>query len=284
MAINRLGELEKLLKMLEDKLKTAPPGNIRIKMCNGSIQYYLRTAQSKKSGQYIRKNEVDIISPYLQKRYYEDVVKVIKEEIGLLRPIKKYCETNSIFSPIINESLKNDKFCKAILYSNEIQNIYSNYPKEIKKYIKPIFISDEEFIEKWISAPYAKKTIPEDVATFITDNGERVRSKSELNIANALYKHGIPYKYECPLTLKTGITIHPDFTILKMPERKEIYWEHRGMMDDIGYARQAVQRIQDYLNSGYCIGKDIIISEETSKTPLGTREIDAIIDAYFRLI
>lgn len=281
MAINRLGELEKLLKMLEDKLKTAPPGNIRIKMCNGSIQYYLRTAESKKSGQYIRKSEVDIISQYLQKRYYEDVAKVIKEEIGLLRPIKKFCEANSVFNSFINESFKDDKSSKVNLYSNEIQNIYSNYPKEIKGYIKPIFVSDEEFIEKWISAPYAKKTIHEDVATFITDNGDYVRSKSELNIANALYKHGIPYKYECPVTLKSGITIHPDFTILKMPERKEMYWEHRGMMDDMGYARHTVQRMQDYLNSGYCIGKDIIISEETSKTPLGTREIEIIINAYF---
>lgn len=39
----------------------------------------------------------------------------------------------------------------------------------------------------------------------ITDKGERVKSKSELTIANALYRSKIPYKYECPIILHNGI-------------------------------------------------------------------------------
>lgn len=42
-------------------------------------------------------------------------------------------------------------------------------------------------------------------------------------IADKLNNLGIPYRYEYPMILEGNIRIHPDFTILKMPERKEVY-------------------------------------------------------------
>lgn len=96
-------------------------------------------------------------------------------------------------------------------FNSNIQEIYSDYPTEIKKYIIPIDVSDEDYIKEWLAIPYERKMIPEDLPVYLTDNGERVRSKSELNIANMLYKMEIPYKYECPLTLSNGRTIYPDF-------------------------------------------------------------------------
>ena len=75
-----------------------------------------------------------------------------------------------------------------------------------------------------------------------------MRSKSELNIADTLYKMEIPYKYKCPFVLMNGRTVHPDFTILDIVNRREIYWEHRGMMDDRMYLKQSVQRIKEYRN------------------------------------
>ena len=67
----------------------------------------------------------------------------------------------------------------------------------------------------------------------MTLRGERVRSKSEAMIADTLYRLKIPYKYECPLTIrrKTGTsrntkTIYPDFTCLNVRLRQEFVWEH----------------------------------------------------------
>lgn len=57
--------------------------------------------------------------------------------------------------------------------------------------------------------------------------------------------------------------IHPDFTILDLKNRREIYWEHRGMMDDEEYARNTVVRIKMMMKNGIVIGKNLIISEET---------------------
>ncbi|MDO4492163.1 MAG: hypothetical protein Q4B85_13970, partial [Lachnospiraceae bacterium] len=161
-----------------------------------------------------------------------------------------------------------------------IQNTYESYPESSKAYIQPINVSDDSFTQMWMQIPYERKMISEEYTTFLTNNGERVRSKSELTIANALYKRKIPYKYECPLRLDKYSVIYPDFTILNSRTRKVIYWEHRGMMDDRDYARHAVKRMKDYQSAGICIGKDLIITEETVNYPLGTNEIDWIIDNY----
>ena len=100
-------------------------------------------------------------------------------------------------------------------------------------------------------------------------------------LANALAGHGIPYKYECPPVLKSGIRIHPDFTVLNVKERRQLYWEHRGMMDNEDYARHTVDRIKQYLKSGIVIGRDLIITEESSSSPPGTDEIECIIRTFF---
>ena len=97
-----------------------------------------------------------------------------------------------------------------------------------------------------------------------------------------LESKGIPYKYECPLVLQNGIVIYPDFTLLDIRNRQEIYWEHRGMMDDKEYARNSVQRIKTLMRNGICIGKNLIITEETLTYPLGTDEIKTIIQEFFK--
>ena len=53
--------------------------------------------------------------------------------------------------------------------------------------------------------------------------GEKIERRGGKSIGNALNDHGIAYKYECPLALKNGVVIHPDFTILDPKNRREIY-------------------------------------------------------------
>ena len=57
----------------------------------------------------------------------------------------------------------------------------------------------------------------EDNTEYYTYKGERVRSKSEMIIANELFRNNIPYKYELPIELENWnkkVTIYPDFTVL----------------------------------------------------------------------
>ena len=65
----------------------------------------------------------------------------------------------------------------------------------------------------------------------MTEKGERVRSKSEKILADYFYRNNILYQYEKPLYLKGYGTIYTDFTFLSKKTRKEIYWEHEGIVN-----------------------------------------------------
>ncbi len=53
------------------------------------------------------------------------------------------------------------------------------------------------------------------------------------------------------------------------------------MMDDRDYARQAVFKMKSMLKNGIILGKNLIITEETTANPLGTNEIAAVVNRYF---
>lgn len=116
---------------------------------------------------------------------------------------------------------------------------------------------------------------------YETINGERVRSKSEQLIADRLYFNGIPYIYEFPLIIG-DMTFHPDFTILRMSDRRVLYYEHLGRMDDPGYSNKNTRRINIYSNNGIIMGDNLFISMETSLHPLDIRTVDRLIKTNFR--
>lgn len=253
-AEKRLEDLLKAKEVVRANIKNHPEGTLRFFKHGNRFQFFIRGEKKGKGGTYLSKKEKKTIRQYLQKWYDLRVLKLLDSEISSMEAVLKTSEI-----------------------SNEIQKIYSDSGSEIKEYIQPVDISDEEYANEWMAIPYEKMTVSDDLPQYITDNGERVRSKSELTIANALARVGIPYKYECPLTLRSGITVHPDFTVLCVNRRKVVYWEHRGMMDDEAYARHAVRKIKDYAASGIYLGDTLFVTEETQQSPLGTNEIKSTI-------
>ncbi|MCR5767318.1 MAG: hypothetical protein K6G45_02370 [Lachnospiraceae bacterium] len=243
----------------ESVLEKAPPGKIHISKTSYGVQYYLRSESSERTGKYIQKSEMAMIKQYLQKFYDEKILKLVTEEIQAL---KKF-------------------LTKSENVINKIQRTYSALPVEAKELIIPVDVSDEDYAQSWLKEPYEGKPIPDYLPFLETKRKERVRSKSELIIANALADRGIPYKYECPLQLSSGATIYPDFTVLDVKRRQLLYWEHRGMMDDKEYAKNSVQRLKAMMKEDLYIGKNLIITEETSTNPLETNEIHRIIKKFF---
>ena len=257
-AKRRYNELLLIKKSKEAALEKVPPGKIRVSRTMHGVQYYLRKDTSDKSGRYVRKNETTLIKQHLQKAYDEKVLKIFTAELQGLRVLLQKAE-NAV---------------------NKVRKAYSAYPAEVKKLITPVDVSDEDYIREWMEETYEGKPIPDYLPFWETKRKERVRSKSELNIANALADRGIPYKYECPLQLSNGETVYPDFTVLNVKKRKVLYWEHRGMMDDKEYAKGAVLRLKELMKEGLFVGEELIITEETSANPLGTNEIDAVIRRF----
>jgi len=68
-----------------------------------------------------------------------------------------------------------------------------------------------------------------------TARDELVRSKSEVIIANELYRLGVDYTYEKEPRFGAGSPRYPDFTIEDAASGLTVYWEHCGMLADPGY-------------------------------------------------
>lgn len=257
-AQGRQKELLKYQQIVNKRLEKAPDGSIHIGRKKKYIHYYLRN-ESTHQEVYLPVSEHKKIQEYLQKSYDKQIINVIEKESKILKSfLDKYSKLNS-----------------------KIREIFSNYPEQSKIYIEPIDMSDKDYIHIWMNNHNQTYGVSDNDPEYITDKGERVRSKSEINIANALYKHGIPYQYEYPIILKNGVKVHPDFTVLDVKRRKTIYWEHRGMMDDVGYCLHTVEKIKEYNKSGIVIGDNLIVTEENSMCPLGTGEIERVIKAVF---
>lgn len=260
MAEKRLNELKAIEKQKSIAIQKYPAGRIHVIKTRGRTQFYLRTDPKDKSGKYIQKGEEATIKKYLQKAYDEKIYKLITLEIKSIEAFLNHSKD----------------------FNHKIQNVFSDNPEEAKYYISPIDCSDEDHINWWQGLVYEGNPIPISTTELRTERGELVRSKSELNIANALHKAGIPYKYECPLILCDGRIIYPDFTILDVRRRRLMYWEHRGLMDDREYSKNAVRKMKDYIKNEITTGDNLIITEETSTNPLGTDEINEIINSLLR--
>lgn len=92
--------------------------------------------------------------------------------------------------------------------------------------INPHHLSDEAYINKWKNQSYTGLDFDDRAHEYYTRQGLRVRSKSEILIADILDDLSIPFLYEKPLHLNSD-TFHPDFTLLNIRQRKEMYWEHK---------------------------------------------------------
>ena len=82
--------------------------------------------------------------------------------------------------------------------------------------------------------------------------------------------------------LKEYGLIHPDFTVLNVRTRKEIYFEHLGMMDDEVYREEALKRILAYEKNGIFPGDRLVLTHETLKSPVNSRMIEKVILHYFK--
>lgn len=251
-------KLEEIVQKACERLENSPEGFLRVSKKKGSIEYYHKgETVCKGNGKYIKKNEMELVRRIAQRDYDAKIVKAGKERIKAINTfLKKYEKT----------SLK------------EIYNKTNRYRREL---IQASVISDEEYIKRWQAVKYAGKAFSDDAPEIITERGERVRSKSEKIIADKLYTLGIPYRYEYPLILEGKIKVYPDFTILRMPERKEVYLEHFGKMDNSEYIDGMVYKLNTYQRNGIYLGVNLFMTHETGKNPLNTKALDKMLKLLF---
>lgn len=259
---NMLSEREKYLQKLkkekEKALKSAPEGALRICSHGNRVQYYHRTDPKDFNGVYIREDKLKLVHKLAQKDYDQKVLKAVEKELNAIR---RYYDNYPAKCPEL---------------------IYENMHPERQKLIVPIYEVEEEYVRNWESVEYEGKDFSFGMPEYYTAKGERVRSKSEVIIADALNREDVPYRYEYPQYLSGMGTVYPDFTVLNVKNRKELYWEHLGMMDDPVYAEKAIQKIGCYQQDEIFPGENLILTYEAQKYPLNQRVVQQMIERYLK--
>ena len=239
-------ELEKLKAMVpeEARLRAVKNGN--------TYHYFVRKDGYGSNGEYIRKKD----------RKTAVILAQIEYDEKLLVILQNILETSTKFKEAINR--------------NPFDLALDKLARGKKELVRVPFLSDEKYIVEWLSQEYEELMFRENCPEFYTRKGLRVRSKSEVIIADILDELAVPFLYEKPLYLKNG-TVHPDFTLLNIRKRQEVFWEHFGMMDDMDYRNNAFNKIRNYESSGFYQHDSLIWTFETEKIPLNTKEIRKMI-------
>jgi len=258
--IKRRNQLNDIIERAENSLTNAPEGTLRIAHAKKSDRYqFFLCSGNDKWGKYISTKDISLVKKLMQKKYDTKILKLAKKELKQ-----------------INILIDNTK-------SYRLEAVYEQIPTKIRKHVSPYEISDTTYAEMWLNQKYEPKAFHEnDNSDFYTKKNERVRSKSEVIIANSLYDAGIPYIYELPIKLRNGVTVHPDFTILKIKTRETLYWEHLGMMDDREYVRDNMTKLSEYRQANIISGSNMILTFESSRNPLSIKDIQQVIKSILK--
>lgn len=250
----RSRKLKQVIREKEESLKHMPEGNLNVFAAEGRVQYYYKNPAENPKRTYIKAGDRELVQKLCQKEYDQKVLKTAQKELSQLEKYQKVYE------------------------KTVCEELYEGLNKNRKLFVTPIWLPDEEYRKAWEAVSYQGKGFEENAPEYYTNKGERVRSKSEILIADALERHGIPYRYEYPIQLRGFGTVYPDFAVLDLQRRKELYWEHFGMMDDPQYAELAIKKIETYCKNGMLPGEDLIFTYETRKSPISQRVVNMLIE------
>ena len=257
----RLKELTTLYKKLKTPQNQQITGKLRVTHRGKYVEYYHITSDTSRYGKYLSKKHLDIATQLAQKEYNSQIIALLEEEISAL---KTYLTTNL-----------------------KLDNYYKDLCPARQKLITPLTLTDEQYAAQWKTTPYKGLPFAPDATAFTTLRHERVRSKSEVLIANALTQSNIPYRYEYPLTLKKPLqkgttTFYPDFLCLNLRTRQEFIWEHFGLIDSPEYAQNAASKLNLYAQNQILPGRNLIITMETATEPLTPIIIEQTINVFLR--
>lgn len=221
--------------------------------------YYRRdNVEGKARETYILKSNKQLIEQLQTRAYIEKATAVIEANTSAMREfLKKYKN----FDPLSIREL--------------LGKTYQMLPEKCYT-LCGIHDYDHWDEEVFLSNPFYSENL-----TMTTIKGEKVRSKSEIDIANQLFLNGIKYRYECQCQVG-ATTFFPDFAILAPKDYKIYYWEHFGMTNNESYMEKADRKLAEYKAHGIVPWKNLIVTYDDESGNLNSKIISNIIDVFFK--
>jgi hypothetical protein len=115
-------------------------------------------------------------------------------------------------------------------------------------------------------------------------NGDMLRSKSELVIANHLITVGLKYSYERPLEgLAAPGRLRPDFSFIT-DAGNVIVWEHLGMLNRDDYRRGWDWKRAWYETNGYRLNENLFTTQDDERGGLDSGPIEETAERIRKLL
>ena len=239
-----LADLQNQLQKANNELAGSPTGSlVKVKRGKGYTIFRVYSDQGKRVRKVITQNE-EMINALARKVYLKAEADILQRDI----------EAASAFLQIYEEPV--------------FDNIIRHIPERFLHYKLT-----EDDPDSWATQPYRRSGYMPERKVHTTSRGLRVRSKSELLIAEKLYEHGIPFRYEQILTID-GIDYAPDFTA-RGSDGAAIYWEHCGLTSNRGYMRKHWQKMQIYAEAGITPWKNLIVTYDDENGLLDLRTVES---------
>ena len=258
----QIEELEKVLEHSKTVLCKIPEGSLYIRRERETLRYYNHDAK-KGTFVYLGDDKQNEIVALEEKNYYQKLERVAKIELDNLKRIKTILEKNP-----------------------DWKTVYYELPAEKRHLIEPLELNplkcSERELERWTRTIKKKNSSPTPNKTV---NGEFVKSKSETIIADRLERAGVPYHYEPKIALaelEIGQIFqwNPDFKVLNLRTGKEYFWEHFGRIDNPEYFSTCQMKLRLYAQNGLFMGENLLITMESSTSPLNTEYVDCLIKKF----
>lgn len=241
---------QKLKSIYIKELKSLPKGKLIGYLNNNNYQYYhSETVNGKYTRHGIGKNN-HLKQQLARKEYLTKVIPILESNI------KTLTKALTDYQSIIPDSI-----------INKMSDVYKSLPKQyfIDKSIMP------EELQQWMKAPFDQSTYKLHEKIHTTSRDLKVRTKSELIIAELLYSYNIAFRYEQRLYIRDK-RFAPDFTI-KLPNGKIFYWEHVGLTNSYGYMNDHYYKLKYYQYQNIVPWKNLILTYDNESGELNTQII-----------
>ena len=231
---------------------------IRERKRRGFTYYYQRNFGENNLDKeyYIPKSNSRLINLLLQNQYASKVAPYYETQLNLIHQLQ------------------------AVIAQDTDRKFYDSLSEESKQHLVPLVPYEPDIIQEWLNQPFARNQYYLENAVHDSLRGDKLRSKSEVLIANALYHAGLPYFVDIEMRID-GTPMYPDFLILRPSDKKEFIWEHFGLMSDPIYVDNAVKKIHMYDDLGFHIGDNFIVTFENTFFPLSSTMVEGIIERWF---
>lgn len=257
--------LKEKLMVEENK---CPQGRLTYALQKGRRQYYVARSVN---GKYVRTGTNKNIGTIKDLARKEFLIKTCKQIDYNLKVLKKAIDDFKPFDPevIINSMTAAYRTLPEEYFFTQ-DGLRDDFTMSMDERVSMRMRSHEE----WAQLPYEQSNFKPEERNKLTSRGQRMRSKTEVMIAEKLYEYGVPFRYEQLIDVGKW-KLAPDFTF-EDRRKEEFYWEYCGMMDNIQYVGQHKWKMNVYQENGILPWENLIVTYDKGNN-INMAVIDSVI-------